>query len=135
MGSNRALRKTIGLAIVAVLMTGCGGAQAEPADTPVPTTVTPVPTNTPVPVEPTSSTAAVSTRELPAYWPTEGWRTSTPEEQGMDSEKLGDMLARIQNRNDIDSITIIRNGYIVTDVTFSLSRRTQSTTSLPVPRA
>jgi hypothetical protein len=28
----------------------------------------------------------------PDYWPTEGWRTSTPEEQGMDSEKLVKMV-------------------------------------------
>ncbi len=25
---------------------------------------------------------------VPDYWPTEGWCTSTPEEQGMDSEFL-----------------------------------------------
>jgi len=106
MGSKRALWKTISLAIVVLLMTGCGGAQVEPTDTPVP-------------AEPTSTTASVSTRDLPAYWPTASWRTSTPEEQGMDSEKLADMLAYIQKqRYNIDSVTIIRNGYMVVDVTF-----------------
>ena len=106
MDSKRAWRKTIGLAIVVLLVTGCGGAQTEPTDTPVP-------------AEPTSTTASVITGELPAYWPTDGWRTSTPEEQGMNSEKLSDMLAFIQrDRLNIDSVTIIRNGYMVVDATF-----------------
>lgn len=53
----------------------------------------------------------------PAYWPTEQWQTSTPEAQGIDSAQLVKMLAYIEkNRLDIDSILIIRNGYIVLDV-------------------
>jgi len=51
-----------------------------------------------------------------AYWPTEGWRTSTPEAQGLDSEILADMLETIQSGDyEIESITIIRNGYLVLD--------------------
>ena len=51
------------------------------------------------------------------YWPTEGWRTSTPEEQGIDSKPLIEMLERIISEAvDIDSISIIRNGYLVADV-------------------
>jgi hypothetical protein len=34
--------------------------------------------------------------QTPDYWPTEGWRSSAPEEQGMDSEKLADMIESIQ---------------------------------------
>jgi len=50
------------------------------------------------------------------YWPTDGWRTSTPEQQGMSSEKLAKMLEAIELRKyAIDSVTVIRNGYIVTD--------------------
>ncbi|MCP4021902.1 MAG: serine hydrolase [Desulfobacteraceae bacterium] len=50
------------------------------------------------------------------YWPTGGWQTSTPEEQGMDSAVLADMLDFISKKKfAIDSITIVRNGYIVTD--------------------
>jgi len=53
-----------------------------------------------------------------AYWPTEGWRTSTPEEEGIDSEMLADMLETIQEQNyEIDSVTVIRNGYMVVDAT------------------
>ena len=52
--------------------------------------------------------------EVPEYWPTAGFRTSTPEEQGMDSEILVEMLNAYQEESagnpelDIDSITIIR---------------------------
>jgi hypothetical protein len=31
------------------------------------------------------------------YWPGQTWRVSTPEAQGMDSEKLADMLDYIQS--------------------------------------
>ena len=41
---------------------------------------------------------AVLTAATGAYWPTEGWRTSTPEEQGMDSQKLAEMLAEIRRK-------------------------------------
>lgn len=61
------------------------------------------------------------TNDLSEYWPTEGWRTSTPEEQGVDSEILVAMLDAIQSGGEaynIDSLTIIRNGYIVFDTTF-----------------
>ena len=51
------------------------------------------------------------------YWPTKGWRMSTPEEQGMDSNILADMMANIKKFDyDIDSVTIIRNGYMVADI-------------------
>ncbi len=50
------------------------------------------------------------------YWPTKGWRFTAPEAQGMDSTKLIQMLEKIRNDRDaIDSITIVRNGYLVTD--------------------
>ncbi len=53
------------------------------------------------------------------YWPTAGWRTSTPEKQGMDSKKLADMMEKtLKEKFNIDSITIIRNGYIVLDAYF-----------------
>ena len=51
-----------------------------------------------------------------AEWPTEGWQTSTPESQGMDSQILETMLETVQNQNyNIDSVTIIRNGTLVLD--------------------
>jgi len=60
----------------------------------------------------------------PDAWPTDGFQISTPEEQGMDSEKLLEMLAYYEKKSaedpefDIDSITIVRNGYIVAELYF-----------------
>jgi len=52
----------------------------------------------------------------PDYWPTKGWRTSTPEKQGISSYELVDMAEYIKNKKYyVESITIIRNGYIVFD--------------------
>lgn len=59
------------------------------------------------------------------YYPTEGWQVSTPEEQGMDSGKLLEMAESYQERNlenekiMIDSVTVIRNGYIVSEMYFN----------------
>jgi CubicO group peptidase (beta-lactamase class C family) len=54
-----------------------------------------------------------------AYWPTNGWRTSTPEEQGMDAQKLAQMLDDVrQNGLGLHSILVIRNGYIVSETYF-----------------
>ncbi|MBN2072736.1 MAG: serine hydrolase [Actinobacteria bacterium] len=61
----------------------------------------------------------------PDYWPTQGWEQSTPEEQGMDSGKILEMVEfyeekRSENKNIlIDSVTIIRNGYIVSEIYFN----------------
>ncbi len=50
----------------------------------------------------------------PTYWPTGGWRTSTPEEQGIDSQQLAQMLAGIIKREvAINTVLIVRNGYLV----------------------
>ena len=57
---------------------------------------------------------ATSTTE--AYWPTPEWRTSTPEAQGMDTEKLAQMLDMVTQQNlNLHSLLIIRNGYIVSE--------------------
>ena len=50
------------------------------------------------------------------YWPTGAWRTSSPEEQGMDSQQLAQMLAAIQQQHlNLHSLLIIRNGYLVSE--------------------
>ncbi|MBN1200625.1 MAG: serine hydrolase [Anaerolineae bacterium] len=56
----------------------------------------------------------------PDYWPTDGWQFSTPEEQGMDSDKLADALAFLLEQDDytIHSLTVVRNGYMVVDAYF-----------------
>lgn len=55
----------------------------------------------------------------PDYWPTTGWRSSTPEAQGIDSAKLADLLLAIREQNvQIHSLLVIRHGYVVVDATF-----------------
>jgi CubicO group peptidase (beta-lactamase class C family) len=55
-------------------------------------------------------------QETAPYWPTDQWRTSTPEEQGIDSARLADMLATIREEKlAIDSVLVTRNGYIVAE--------------------
>ncbi len=44
------------------------------------------------------------------YWPTEGWIHSLPEEQGMDSSNLEDMMDYIEHDDiNIHSVVIVRN--------------------------
>jgi CubicO group peptidase (beta-lactamase class C family) len=66
----------------------------------------------------TPSPAPAVTPVSSVYWPTDGWRSSTPEEQGMDSVMLADMLSAVHDKNySIDSVSVIRNGYMVVDAT------------------
>ena len=55
--------------------------------------------------------------ETGAYWPTEGWRTSTPEEQDMDSAKLNEVMTYIEDMDKggmpVNSVLVVRHGYIV----------------------
>ncbi|HYX69612.1 MAG TPA: serine hydrolase [Terriglobales bacterium] len=54
-----------------------------------------------------------------AYWPTQGWRSSTPEAQGMDSEALAQAFDYVrQHQIPIHSLLIVRNGYVVLDAYF-----------------
>jgi CubicO group peptidase (beta-lactamase class C family) len=54
------------------------------------------------------------------YWPTHGWRTSTPEAQGMDSRALTRALSFIRDKQvPIHSLLIVRNGRVVLDAYFS----------------
>ena len=53
------------------------------------------------------------------YWPAGSWRTSSPEEQGMDSGVLANMIDSIrESGKSVNSITIIRNGYLVNETYF-----------------
>jgi len=55
-------------------------------------------------------------QESNGAWPTQGWQASAPEAQGMDSGVLAAMLEDIQRQgHNIDSVTVIRNGYLVAD--------------------
>jgi CubicO group peptidase (beta-lactamase class C family) len=52
-------------------------------------------------------------------YPTQGWKISTPEMQGMHSQMLTEMMEHIEKNNfNIDSLLIVRNGYMVFDAYF-----------------
>lgn len=60
-----------------------------------------------------------STKNQSSYWPMQQWRTSTPEEQGMDSEQLVKLFDFIEEQEiNIHSLLIVRNGYAVLDAYF-----------------
>lgn len=53
------------------------------------------------------------------YWPTQGWLTSTPEGQGLDSAKLAEGLRQIQQKNiPIHSLLIVRNSRLLLNAAF-----------------
>jgi CubicO group peptidase (beta-lactamase class C family) len=52
------------------------------------------------------------------YWPTDGWRSATPEDHGMDGARLDAMMTEIHVRElPIDSVTVVRHGHVVLDAT------------------
>ena len=54
-----------------------------------------------------------------SYYPTDGWKKTTPEEQGIESKMLADMIEEIQKSSyNIDSVLVVRNGYMVLDAYF-----------------
>jgi CubicO group peptidase (beta-lactamase class C family) len=72
----------------------------------------------PAPVQPARSVLARAPA-APAYWPTAGWRTASPASQGLDGERLDAMVAKIRGaRLPIDSVTVVRHGYVVLDRRF-----------------
>ena len=53
------------------------------------------------------------------YWATDGWKSSTPEQQGMDSEKLALALDYVHREGfDLDSLLIVRHGFLILDAYF-----------------
>jgi CubicO group peptidase (beta-lactamase class C family) len=68
------------------------------------------------PISPTPASSS-PTSSSSTYWPTNGWRSTTPEEQGMDSEILVQMVEHIQQEKlDINSLLVVRNGYLVNEL-------------------
>jgi CubicO group peptidase (beta-lactamase class C family) len=73
--------------------------------------------------QPAPTAAPSSLPELPSarssYWPTSGWRTSSPAAQGMDPHKLTLLLQAVQQEQlNLHSLLIIRNGSIVSETYF-----------------
>lgn len=57
-------------------------------------------------------------QEKPQPWPTKGWATSSPEEQGMSSERLA-RLVEFGGNNNMDSLLVTRHGRIVLEATYA----------------
>jgi CubicO group peptidase (beta-lactamase class C family) len=58
-------------------------------------------------------------KQHPHYWPTDGWRSSSAEEQGFSSTALAEGLRSLRaNGTAIDSLLIIRNGCVILDAYF-----------------
>ena len=71
------------------------------------------------PGAPRAGTSGASQVTSLDYWPTQAWRTAAPEEQGIDSAKLADVLRTLRDRGDaIHSLLIVRNGRVLADATF-----------------
>ena len=51
----------------------------------------------------------------PVAWPTDEWPVSTPEEQGMDSARLADLVDVIASQPGLDGVIVVRNGHVVLD--------------------
>jgi hypothetical protein len=55
-----------------------------------------------------------------AVWPTEGWATSTPEAQGMDSAALEDVYDHVRDSGaSIRSLLVVRHGYLLAEEYFT----------------
>lgn len=58
-------------------------------------------------------------RPAPRPFPTAGWPTSTPEEQGIDSQAIADMLEEIARSSPyVHSFLLVRHGVLVTEAYF-----------------
>ena len=108
--------------VLTLLLAGCSNSPATVAAPPVPTSTVELPlapTKAPSTNAPTVTPLPTSIATSEAYWPTQGWRTSAPEEQGLDAQKLAAMLKAVQEKNlNLHSLLIIRNGYLVSETYF-----------------
>ena len=97
------LKQKVFFLILLFILAGCGSVNSNPIPT----------------ITPSENVSQPSSIDPVSEWPTNGWRTSTPEEQGIDSTKLVEMLEFTQDRKyNVDSIVIIRHGYLVADINF-----------------
>jgi len=67
-----------------------------------------------IPIIPIKGYSVAQTDTIRDYWPTDNWLNTTPEEQGLDSatlNRIDDVIT--ENDIEVDSVIIIKNGYIV----------------------
>ena len=114
------------LVITALVLAACS--KATPTAAPAQATQAPsaaLPTSLPATAPPTSAPAVLATSSsanptAPDYWPAQDWRSSTPEQQGMDSAQISKVFDAIQKAIQlVHSLIIVRNGTIVTEAYFA----------------
>ncbi len=92
---------------VALMVPACGdsddGATSSTSPAPAPTTTS------------TAAPAMTTTTMLPDVWPTERWPVATPEEMGMSSSVLVDLVEDAATVYWLDSVTVVRHGHVVLD--------------------
>jgi len=105
------------LTVLALVVGACGGADSP--DAAAGSTTEPITSMVATTAEP-STTAPITAPEPPesAPWPTEGWLVATPEEVGMSSGVLAELVEHALTQNRIDSIMVVRNGYVLLDTYF-----------------
>jgi CubicO group peptidase (beta-lactamase class C family) len=66
-----------------------------------------------------SAMCLISGGQSSTYWPSQKWRTSTPESQGIDSQLLSGAIDQVIEKHlGVHSLLVIRHGYAVADATF-----------------
>jgi CubicO group peptidase (beta-lactamase class C family) len=72
-----------------------------------------------VPLPSADRAATWTPRPEPSYWPTNGWRESTPESQGLSSSILADALLDARECGiPVHSVLVVRRGVVVLDASF-----------------
>jgi CubicO group peptidase (beta-lactamase class C family) len=86
------------ISLFALVVTGCGNKGQNSSGSP-------------------SGSAAETTQQGQAqldYWPTKGWKSTPPEQQGMDSNTIANVVNTFKDHN-LHSFVVVRNGYIVAE--------------------
>ena len=64
--------------------------------------------------QPTATSQASAGPTRPDYWPTAGWRTAAPDQQGMDPAVLDELDTKVPDRYpQVRSLLVVRHGYLV----------------------
>ncbi len=80
-----------------------------------------------------SSFLGTAIAEDAGSWPTSAWETSVPEQQGMDSGALSD-LVKFGASEKMDSLLVTRHGRIVTEAYYAPFRAATGIASILRPR-
>jgi hypothetical protein len=64
--------------------------------------------------QPTATSQASAAPTQRDYWPTAGWRTAAPDQQGMDPAVLDELDTKVpESYPQLRSLLVVRHGYLV----------------------